>query len=115
MINFIIVFHCIYGYLTPFCSTLPGKFLENGKRPPPFITFARVPRRMDNICQEWQVVADARESAYAKRQLRQDPRLTDRVLEELKIVDVVKIQNQTGNRPRKWYATGVIVGCLPHR
>ena len=74
-----------------------------------------LPRQMDNIRQKWQIVADARESAYAKRQLRQDPRLTDRVLEDLKIGDAVQIQNQTGNRPRKWYATGIIVECLPHR
>ena len=74
-----------------------------------------LPRQMDNIRQEWQVAADARESAYAKQQLRENPRLTDRVLEELKIGDAVQVKNKTGNRPRKWYAKGFIVECLPHR
>ena len=72
-----------------------------------------LPRQMDNIRQEWQMVADARESAYAKRQLRQDPRLTDRVLEDLKIGDAVQIQNQTGNRPRKMVCNRNYSGMPP--
>ena len=27
----------------------------------------------------------------------------------------MQIQNQSGNKPRKWYATGVVVECLPNR
>ena len=59
-------------------------------------------------------VADARESAQAKRQLRSDPKTTDKALSELALGDAVQIQNQTGNKLRKWYATGVVIECLPH-
>ena len=27
----------------------------------------------------------------------------------------MQIQNQTGNKPKKWYATGVVAECLPNR
>ena len=64
---------------------------------------------------EWQTVADAREAAFAKRQLRSDPRVTDKVLEPLSDGDAVQLQNQKGNRPLKWYATGIVVERLPNR
>ena len=68
-----------------------------------------------NMRAEWQVVADAREAAGAKRQLRSDPRITDREMEPLSCGDTVQVQNQKGNKPLKWYATGKVAECLPNR
>ena len=74
-----------------------------------------LPRSMGDIRREWQDIADARECAHAKRQLRSDPVVTDRILDQLSEGEAVQIQNQSGNRPRKWYATGIVVERLPHR
>ena len=59
--------------------------------------------------------ANARETAFAKRQLRGDPALENRRLDALSCGDAVQVQNQHGNRPLKWYATGSVVECLPNR
>ena len=36
-------------------------------------------------------------------------------LEPLSVGDPVQIQNQSGNRPNKWYNTGIVSECLPNR
>ena len=74
-----------------------------------------LPRKPSGARREWQMVADARENALAKRQLRSDPKALNRELIPLSVGDSVQVQNQVGNRPRRWYATGTIVECLPHR
>lgn len=42
-----------------------------------------LPRSMGDIRCEWEDNADARECAHAKRQLRSDPVVTDRILDQL--------------------------------
>ena len=63
---------------------------------------------------EWDVIADSREKALAKRVTKP---ITDggKELEPLNIGDAVQIQNQEGNHPNKWMRTGIIVNALPHR
>ena len=58
---------------------------------------------MGKVCCEWLAVADARESTHAKMQLLNDPKTWDKALSELAFGDAVQIQNQRGNKPRKWY------------
>ena len=41
--------------------------------------------------------------------------MSNRAMEPLICGDAVQIQNQKGNRPLKWYATGVVVECLANR
>ena len=74
-----------------------------------------LPWKRPDFRAEWHTVADARETAYAKRQLRSDPHVSNREMEPLICGDAVQIQNQKGNRPLKWYATGVVVECLANR
>ena len=57
---------------------------------------------------------DARETALAKRHLR-DTSETRRELKSLVVGDSVQIQNQKGNRPKKWHNTGIIAEGLPNR
>ena len=63
---------------------------------------------------EWDVIADSREKALAKRVTKP---ITDggKELEPLNIGDAVQVQNQAGNHPNKWMRTGIIVNALPHR
>ena len=63
---------------------------------------------------EWDVIADSREQALAKRALK-DIEMGKRELKPLSIGDSVQIQNQTGNHPGKWFNTGVIAEVLPNR
>ena len=74
-----------------------------------------LPREALALRPEWGAVLDAREVAFVKRHLATPPTEVTRVLEPLACGDAVQIQNQSGNRPRKWHATGVVVDCLPHR
>ena len=66
-----------------------------------------LPRRQTSIQRVWEDVADARESAAAKRQLRNNPNIINKGLKPLSVGDSVRVQNQVGNRPRRWYATGL--------
>ena len=74
-----------------------------------------LPRKMGDVRCEWKAVADARECAHAKRQLRRDPEITNRAMDPLSVGDSVQIQNQAGNKPKRWYSTGTVVECLPYR
>ena len=40
---------------------------------------------------------------------------SQRILKPFKVGDSVSVQNQTGNRPRKWSSTGSIDEVMPHR
>jgi Integrase core domain. len=60
---------------------------------------------------EWQMIADSREIALAKRHIM--PNVNQ--LEPLRSGDAVQIQNQHGNHPTKWHNTGIIAEALPHR
>ena len=74
-----------------------------------------LPRKMGDLPGEWKAVANARECTHAKRQLRSDPKITNREMDPLSMGDSVQIQNQTGNKPKRWFSTGTVVECLPYR
>ena len=68
------------------------------------------------IRKEWQETLDARETAFAKRHISLPNQSThERELQPLSIGQEVQIQNQSGNKPKKWLNTGVIVEVLPYR
>ena len=73
-----------------------------------------LPRYDRKLRTEWDVIANAREEALAKRALRPDTS-GRKELERLKIGDCVQVQNQTGNHSKKWHRTGVVVSVLPNR
>ena len=62
---------------------------------------------------EWAAIADARETALAKRVVKSCA--PGKELVPLRIGDCVQIQNQTGNHPNKWFNTGIVTGVLPNR
>ena len=65
---------------------------------------------------EWKKTMQKREEALAKRHVRTQERLTEHTqrLPPLKVHDHVYIQNQTGNYPRRWQRTGVVVEVKQH-
>ena len=64
---------------------------------------------------EWRAIMGAREQALAKRHLRNNSDQTRRELLPLATGDLVSIQNQYGNKAKKWGRTGRIVEALPNR
>ena len=64
---------------------------------------------------EWKAIMGAREQALAKRHLRNDPSQTRRELSPLAVGDMVSIQNQHGNKAKKWGNTGRVAEVLPNR
>ena len=73
-----------------------------------------LPRVNRDLRPEWNVIADSRERALAKRALK-DIETGKRELKPLSIGDSVQLQNQTGNHPGKWFNTGVVAEVLPNR
>ena len=65
---------------------------------------------------EWRQAAEARDAAYAKRHIRKTEQLTrgSRPLPNLQAGDHVSIQNQTGQNPRQWLQTGVVIETGPY-
>ena len=65
---------------------------------------------------EWRQAAEDREAMYAKRHILKGEQLTrgSKSLPPLKPGDCVAIQNQTGNQPRQWSQTGVVIEVNPH-
>ena len=64
---------------------------------------------------EWRQAADLREAAYAKRHLKKAEQLSrgTKHLPPLHPGDCVAVQNQTGNNPRQWFKTGVVIEAGP--
>jgi hypothetical protein len=73
-----------------------------------------LPRGGRDMRPEWNVIADSREHALAKRALK-DIETGKRELKPLSIGDSVQLQNQIGNHPGKWFNTGVVAEVLPNR
>ena len=73
-----------------------------------------LPRYDLKLRPEWNMIAESREKALAKRVLVPENTLKHE-LAPLELGDSVQIQNQTGNNPRKWNNTGVISGVLLNR
>ena len=65
---------------------------------------------------EWKKTMERREEALSKRHTRAHERLSEHTarLPPLKVGDNVKIQNQSGNHPRRWNKTGVCVEVKQH-
>ena len=61
---------------------------------------------------EWRQIISTREQALSRRVVIPSQ---SKPLEELQIGDVVQVQNQHGNRPKKWSNTGQITEVLPNR
>ena len=63
------------------------------------------------IRKEWQIGAEEREMALARKHVKDMERLEAHTKElgELKIGQSVSVQNQVGNKPRRWDKTGVVV------
>ena len=65
---------------------------------------------------EWRQVMEKREEALCKRHMKCCETLSEHTvrLPPLKVADAVRIQNQSGNHPRKWDKTGVVVEIKQH-
>ena len=64
---------------------------------------------------EWSELADMREMTYVKRNEHATRYHRRRSFDPLSPGDVVSIQNQRGNHPLRWDATGKIIERLPYR
>ena len=64
---------------------------------------------------EWLELADRRETAHAQRNSYANSHANHRDLNPLSRGDLVSIQNQRGNHPNHWNATGRVIERLPHR
>ena len=66
--------------------------------------------------QEWSLLQEDRERAFAKKLYNDGTRLAigTRKMPPLTVGDKVLVQNQTGRAPNKWDKSGVIVECKPH-
>ena len=65
---------------------------------------------------EWRQVMEKREEALCKRHMKCCETLSEHTvrLPPLKVADAVRIQNQSGNHPRKWDKTGRVVEIKQH-
>ena len=65
---------------------------------------------------EWKLVLERRELALARRHCKRGEELTEhtRTLSALSPGQVVLVQNQQGNRPKRWDRTGLIVEVKQH-
>ena len=66
--------------------------------------------------QEWSLLQEDRERAFAKKLYNDGTRLAmgTRKMPPLSVGDKVLVQNQTGRAPNKWDKSGVIIECKPH-
>ena len=66
---------------------------------------------------EWLLTKEQRELALAKRYAKQEEVWSEhtRDLPELPVGSQVRVQNQAGNKPKRWDRTGLIVEVLPHQ
>ena len=65
---------------------------------------------------EWRITMEQRELALAQRHARREKELTEHTkkLKPLVIGQVVMVQNQTGNSPRRWDKSGQIVEVMDY-
>ena len=76
-----------------------------------------LPRSKRQLRPEWDMIAESREHALAKRVNRSTSSEINRCreLSSLMVGDNVQVQNQYRNRPKRWYTTGVVTEVLPNR
>ena len=71
-----------------------------------------LPSDQRNIRREWREIAESREKALSRRLVTPSHRSE---LAQLEVGEVVQVQNQCGNAPKKWNNTGQVVEVLPNR
>ena len=66
---------------------------------------------------EWLVTKEQRELALAKRYAKQAEVWSEhtRDLPELPVGSYVSVQNQHGNKPKRWDRSGLVIDVLPHQ
>ena len=96
---------------------------QDTKHSPAIIVFGRAIRDFIPIMpgkyqphNTWMEVRDNREIALSKRHMKISERLSEhtKALQELKVGDSVRIQNQVGPNPLKWDKTGTVVEIRQH-
>ena len=67
-----------------------------------------------NLHPEWRITLEQREKALARRHARREVDLSEhtKVLKPLDVGQVVMVQNQAGNSPKRWDKSGVIIEVL---
>ena len=65
---------------------------------------------------EWRINADQRELAHAKRHVKTQEKLASgsKQLPSLIVGDCVSVQDQSGNTPRRWSKTGIVLEVSGH-
>ena len=71
-----------------------------------------LPSEQLQIRHEWREIAAAREKALSRRLISPTP---GSELAQLEVGEVVQVQNQYGNSPKRWNNTGQVVEVLPNR
>ena len=63
---------------------------------------------------EWRLNSEQREIAHARRHIKTEEVLASksRLLQSLQLGDLVSVQDQTGNTPRRWSKTGTVIDVL---
>ena len=74
-----------------------------------------LPRSTRELRPEWGMISKSREHALAKRVCVKASGENRTEHKPLVMGDDVQIQNQYGNRPNRWYNTGVVAEVLPDR
>ena len=72
-----------------------------------------LPNQFRSMRKEWSDIRNAKELSFSRKNDKLSA--TGRTLRKLQVGDPVSIQNQHGNRPRKWSSTGVVVEVHPNR
>ena len=67
-------------------------------------------------CQEWSLLQEDRERAFARKLYNDGTRLAKgtRKMPPLAVGDKVLVKNQTGRAPNKWDKSSVIIECKPY-
>ena len=75
-----------------------------------------IPKANYTPCTHWKELAAKREECFIKRHYLRGEKLdcNARKLKDLVLGDHVYVQDQTGQTPRKWNKSGVILESLPH-
>ena len=95
---------------------------DNGRSPAQIVTGRQLrdhlPANPESYkpSKEWLVIKEQRELALAKRYAKQEEVWSEhtKTLPELPVGTMVRVQNQAGNKPKRWDRTGLIVEVLPH-
>ena len=74
-----------------------------------------LPNKFRKLRKDWKAAKRMREMYHTRPDTKPVPVQAGKVLKPLNVGDAVAIQNQRGNKPKKWHSTGQIVEVMPHR